>query len=85
MTLDHAEVCKKLIGFIKDNLLAEGIALEASSSLTALGLDSFSLIEILLFIERNMDTIVPIEELNREKTETVEAIATEVIHFMNKV
>ena len=84
MTTTQAEVCNGLIGFIQTNLLAEGVDLESDASLTALGLDSFSLIEILLFVERKYETIVPIEELNREKTETVDAIATEVIYFMNK-
>ena len=84
MTVDHAEVCKKMIAFIKDNLVAEGVNLDKDASLTALGLDSFSLIEILLFVERNFNTIVPIEDLNREKTETVHAISTEVIHYMDK-
>ena len=84
MATDHAEVCAKMIVFIKENLIAEGVDLETDSSLTALGLDSFSLIEILLFVERNFETVVPIEDLNREKTETVTAISTEVIHYMNK-
>lgn len=84
MMLDYTHVCEKMIDFIKENLIAEGIDLHKDSSLTALGLDSFSLIEILLFVERNFNTIVPIEELNREKTETVAAISTEVMHFMNK-
>lgn len=84
MKADHAEVCVKMIEFIKNNLLAEGVELDKDSSLTALGLDSFSLIEILLFVERNFGTIVPIEELDREKTETVHNISVEVIHHMNK-
>jgi acyl carrier protein len=84
MNVDHAAVCSKLIVFIKANLVAEGVDLDAKTSLTGLGLDSFSLIEILLFVERQFETVVPIEELNREKTETVDAIGAEVIYFMNK-
>ncbi len=84
MNTNHKAIGEKLILFIKDNLVAEGVDLQADSSLTALGLDSFSLIEILLFIERQFDTVIPIEELNREKTETVNAIVSEIIRFMNK-
>ena len=82
--MEHKVICDRLIGFIKANLLAESVELKEDTSLTGLGLDSFSLIEILLFVERNMHTVVPIEALNREKTETVGAIAHEVIHFMSK-
>ena len=84
MHVDHAQVCVKIIDFIKENLVAEDVELNKDSSLTALGLDSFSLIEILLFVERNFNTVVPIEDLNREKTETVDAISAEVIHYMGK-
>lgn len=82
--MELTEICDKIRHFIQENLLAEGVALTDTSSLPDLGLDSFSLIEILLFVERTMNTIVPIEELNYEKTETVKAIATEVHHFMHK-
>lgn len=81
--MEHTDICDKIRHFIKENLLAEGVELTNTSSLPDLGLDSFSLIEILLFVERTMQTVVPIEELNYEKTETVTAIATEVHHFMN--
>jgi len=82
--MTHDEICDSIIAFIKENLLAEGVPLAKDESLTALGLDSFSLIEILLFVERKLKTIVPIEELDREKTETVSAISTEVVRCMNK-
>ena len=82
--MTHEEICDQIIAFIKENLLAEGVPLAKADSLTALGLDSFSLIEILLFVERKLKTIVPIEELDREKTETVSAISTEVVRCMNK-
>lgn len=84
MSATQNEIVIQLIDFIKENLLADNVDLEEQDSLTQLGLDSFSLIEILLFVERKFDTIVPIEALNREKTETVHAISKEVVHFMEK-
>jgi acyl carrier protein len=63
------------VHFISENLLAEGVPLDARASLTKLGLDSFSLIEILLFVERKYGIVISMEKLNRENTETVDALA----------
>lgn len=84
MKLILEEVIERIQFFIQNELLEEGMKLGPLDSLPELGLDSFSLIEILLFVERQFNTVVPIEELNYEKTETVRAIATEVIHYAQK-
>jgi acyl carrier protein len=73
--ISHDEVCKHVVHFISENLLAEGVPLDARASLTKLGLDSFSLIEILLFVERKYGIVISMEKLNRENTETVDALA----------
>ena len=76
---NHEEICDRLVQFISHNLLAEGVSLDASSSLTKLGLDSFSLIEILLFVERQYGIAITMDKLNRDNTETVDALAG-VVH-----
>jgi len=78
-SVNHQEICDKLVQFISKNLLAEGVHLDAESSLTKLGLDSFSLIEILLFVERQFNISVTMDKLNRENTETVTVLAA-VVH-----
>ena len=77
--INHQEICERVVQFISENLLAEGVYLDAQSSLTKLGLDSFSLIEILLFVERQFGISVTMDKLNRENTETVDAFAHVVL------
>jgi acyl carrier protein len=73
--ISHDEICNNVVHFISENLLAEGVPLNTRASLTKLGLDSFSLIEILLFVERKFGIAISMDKLNRENTETVEALA----------
>jgi len=61
--------------FIEENLVAEGINIMADTDLGALGLDSFSLIEIVLFLERKFDIELPDELLVSENVGSVRAIA----------
>ena len=81
--VQYDEMCERVVKFISDNLLAEGVHLDADSSLTQLGLDSFSLIEMLLFVERQYGVVVPMQKFNRENTETVRAFAEVVLSEIN--
>jgi acyl carrier protein len=70
--------------FIEENLVAEGIKIVADSDLGALGLDSFSLIEIVLFLERKFGIELPDELLISENVGSVGAIAKCSYNFVNQ-
>ncbi len=73
--MTHEHITKEIAQFIQNNLVAEGVTIEALTCLPDLGLDSFSMIEILLFIERKFGVSVPDEMLNYDNTETASAFA----------
>ena len=68
-------ICEVVCGYIRDFILAEGVALDSQTRLSDLGVDSVSLVEILLFIERRYGVTVPDEQLTRENLKTVAALA----------
>jgi acyl carrier protein len=47
--MDIEEVEKALIKFLVDNILGEGVTISSDSSLAEIGVDSYSIVEILLF------------------------------------
>ena len=55
--------------------MAEGVAVEADTSLTKLGLDSFSIIEIVLFVERQYGLTLPDEALSQENIQSASTLA----------
>ncbi|MBL0049788.1 MAG: acyl carrier protein [Bacteroidetes bacterium] len=68
-------ICKELCSFISTHILAEGIALDKHTPLSSVGIDSFSLIEIVLFIERQYGIVLADDSLIPENLKSVETIA----------
>ena len=72
---DQNKICDSLCGFIQANLVANGVQVGAETSLTQLGLDSFSIIEIVLFVERQYGLTLPDEALSQENIQSASTLA----------
>ncbi len=68
-------ISEELCRFLQSNILAPGVGVQPDTVLTNIGVDSFSVIEIILFIERRFGVILPDEYLVPENLKTVEALA----------
>jgi len=73
--MDLNTIENALIKFLKDNILDESVELNASQDLNEIGVDSYSIVEIVLFIERKFGFIVPDSELKPEHFKDVASIA----------
>ncbi|MCL4120533.1 UNVERIFIED_CONTAM: hypothetical protein GTU68_029061 [Idotea baltica] len=69
------EIEKAIAAFVRENLIAESVELKVDTALSAIGLDSFSLIEIVLFLERQFDIELPDEALSPENIKSVASFA----------
>ena len=74
------KICAELCQFISTSILADGIALDKNAELKNIGVDSFSLIEIVLFIERQYGIVLADESLVPENLFSVESIANCTFH-----
>lgn len=79
------EVENSLIKFLENNILGEELTIDASSSLAQIGVDSYSIVEILLFIERKYGFVIPDEHLRPENFQNVNSIAKIVIEVSKQV
>ena len=59
MDLNHEKICGELCGFLSENILAEGVHVDHETGLGSLGVDSYALLEVLLFIERRFNVVLP--------------------------
>lgn len=71
---DPQSIADQLCRFARTQLLAEEAAFDAHTPLTAAGLDSFSLVELILFTERTFGVSVPESHLTRENLATLSAL-----------
>ena len=69
-------IAENLCAFIRKNLVADGVEVKHTTPLLRLGLDSFSLIEIVLFVERQYGLELPDEALNQENIYSSETLAS---------
>ncbi len=65
------EISSALCSFLQQNILAKDVEVSPDTELAILGVDSFSLMEIILFIERRFGLILPPESLTPENTTSV--------------
>ena len=68
-------ICSELCHFISTNILAKGVEVNNDTILSHIGVDSFSVIEIILFIERKFGVVIPDEALLPENLKSVSALA----------
>jgi acyl carrier protein len=60
---DPAIIAEKLCAFAKTNFVAEGAEFDVNTPLADAGIDSFALLELILFSERNLGIPVPVSQL----------------------
>lgn len=73
MGLDADEVCRNLRAFLSTEVL-HGQDPGDHTPLADVGVDSFALMETVLYLERRFGIVVPIDRLTREHTRTAHAL-----------
>jgi len=80
--MDTNTIIAEIKKYIEKNILAEGVQLTADSDLKQVGIDSFSTVEIILFIERKFGVAIPDEKLIPDNFKTLNALAAIVLELM---
>lgn len=75
MSYSESEMSESITTFIQEQVLAGGVELKPDTSLADIGVDSFSLMEVILFIERKFGLVMPLEELTPETIRSVNTLA----------
>ncbi len=83
MPVSQTEVEQALGEFVRGNILAKGIAVEPETLLRDIGVDSYSVIEMVLFIERRFGVVLPEEKLVPENLKSVRALAACTVKMMD--
>lgn len=64
--------------YIENNILSSDVRIDASTNLQQAGIDSFSTVEIILFIERQYGVMIPDDQLIPDNFKTLQALAATV-------
>ena len=80
--MDENTIAEEIKKYIEKNILAENIQIDATTNLKQSGIDSFSTVEIILFIERKYGVVIPDEKLLPENFATLQALSAIVNELM---
>lgn len=80
--MDANTIITEIKKYIQNNILAENIQIDATTDLKQAGIDSFSTVEIILFIERKFGVAIPDEKLVPENFKTLQSLAATVLDLV---
>jgi acyl carrier protein len=80
--MDENMIITEIKKYIENNILAESVQVDADTNLKMAGIDSFSTVEIILFIERRYGVSIPDEKLVPDNFKTIRALASTVTELM---
>jgi len=80
--MDADTIIAEIKYYTEKNILAGGVTIDAYSDLKQVGIDSFSTVEIILFIERKFGVSIPDEKLIPDNFKTLNALAAIVLELM---
>ena len=80
--IDEEQIRNDVKKFIETNITAGGFLIGPNTVLSDAGIDSFSIVEIILFIERKYGVAIPNEEMLPENFKTIDAVAKTVKKFL---
>jgi|JI10StandDraft_1071094.scaffolds.fasta_scaffold434649_2 acyl carrier protein len=78
-------VCQELREFLSREVLTSGVKVTNDAVLAELGVDSFALMEVVLFVERRFGVVLPVEQLTRDNVRSVAALSRCVVAWMPTV
>ncbi len=76
-------IIEELKKYIESNILSGDVKIDASTNLQQAGIDSFSTVEIILFIERKFGVMIPDDKLVPDNFRTLQALSTIVQELLN--
>lgn len=82
--MNYQTIQSSLREFLSDQVLAEGVEVDEDSILSELGVDSFSLMELLLFFEREFAVSLPMEELTPDNIRSVRALSECIVKLVRE-
>jgi acyl carrier protein len=81
---DPKKIAAKLCEFARTNFVAEGVEFDENSPLSQAGIDSFALVELVLFCERVLGVRVPDSHLTGANLASMSTLANCIAELARK-
>ncbi len=81
--LSYQQIAEQLCDFLKQNILTDAVEVTPQTELAQIGVDSFALMELILFLERQFDLLLPAESLTADNIASVDALSRHCLSLLN--
>ena len=81
--MDSTIIIGELKKYIEENILSGDVKIDAATNLQHAGIDSFSTVEIILFIERKLGVMIPDDKLVPDNFKTLQTLSLIVQELLN--
>ena len=73
--ISKENICNELVSYVQKNILDSSVAMTSETPFKQIGLDSMSIIELVLFIERKFNVAISEKDLIPENLTSVRSLA----------
>lgn len=80
--MTQQDITEEIKKYIEKNILDSSVKIDSLTDLKSAGIDSFSTVEIILFIERKYGVSIPDNKLVPENFKTIQSLAATVLELM---
>jgi acyl carrier protein len=82
--MDATMIIADIKKYVENNILSADVKIDAATDLKQAGIDSFSTVEIILFIERRYGVSIPDEKLIPDNFKTLQALSAIVQELLSQ-
>jgi acyl carrier protein len=79
--MDADNIIAEIKKYIQENILAGDVKIDVGTNLKDAGIDSFSTVEIILFIERKYGVVITDDKLVPENFKSLNALAATILEL----
>ena len=78
------KIALELCSYLKGNIVDKNLTVEPDTSFSKIGIDSLSIIELVLFVERKFNVALPEQELIPENFKSARTLAVCTFRYLGK-
>lgn len=83
MALSQADIISRLTAYLKKRFLASGVEIQATDNFAEIGIDSMTVVELVMYIEEEFGIVIPADQLTGDNLASLETLANCAIQNQN--
>ena len=75
MAASHSDIIEHLTAYLKKRFLASGVEIHSTDKFAEIGIDSMTVVELVMFIEEEFAIVIPADQLTGDNLASLNSLA----------